>query len=205
VHELATAVRATSAGHTGTLAAARATLSADEVVSNAGVMLFGGIETSEGMTANALAHVLADARVRDEIRHDRSLVANAVDESLRLEPAVVRVDRYATTAVEIGGARIGAGDFVAVSLAGANRDPAVFPDPDRFDPRRPNAKQHLTFVHGPHACPAMHLARLEAQAALSAVLDALDGVRLDPATPPPRPAGTVFRKPPRVDAVWSPV
>ena len=87
-------------------------------------------------------------------------------------------------------------------IAAANRDPAVFPDPDRFDIRRANAKQHLTFAHGPHVCLGLHLARLEAHAAVSAALDQLPGLRLDPDAAPPVPAGTVFRKPDRVDVVW---
>ena len=78
----------------------------------------------------------------------------------------------------------------------------MFADPDRFDPSRANAKHHVTFVHGPHACPGMHLARLETQAAIGAVLDGLPALRLDPASAGPRPAGTVFRKPDRLDVVW---
>jgi cytochrome P450 len=104
--------------------------------------------------------------------------------------------------VHVGGADVERGDFVIVALAAANRDPSVFTDPDRFDPRRANARQHLTFAQGPHVCPGMHLARLEAHAAVTAVLDLLPNVRLDPAAPRPAPAGTVFRKPDRLDVVW---
>jgi cytochrome P450 len=193
-------VDATVHGGHGVLAEARATLSGDEVVSNAAVMLFGGIETSEGMTTSLLWHVLSDPVALASIREDAALVANAVEESLRLEPAAGRVDRFATADVELDGARIRRGDLVIVSLTAANRDPATYPDPDRFDPTRADARTHLTFAQGPHACVGLHLARLEAAAALEAVLDGWPGVRLaDGATPP---TGVVFRKPRQVPVVW---
>jgi cytochrome P450 len=92
---------------------------------------------------------------------------------------------------------------VIVMISAANRDPAVFAEPDRFDLRRANAKQHLTFAHGPHACLGMHLARLEANAAVSAALRVLPDLRLDPSRSPPTMAGIVFRKPDRLDVVWT--
>ena len=186
----------------GVLAGAKGVLGDDEIVANTGVLLFGGIETTEGMTANLFTHLLSHPAHWRTVADDRSLIANAVDESLRLEPAVVRVDRYATRDTTLNGAHIARGEFVIVMIAGANRDPAVFPDPDRFDIRRANAKQHLTFAHGPHVCLGLHLARLEAHAAVTAALDRLPGLRLDPDAPSPVPTGTVFRKPDRVDVVW---
>jgi cytochrome P450 len=86
---------------------------------------------------------------------------------LRLEPAAAVIDRYATRATELAGASIGDRELVVVSIAGANRDPAVFPDPDRFDVQRTNAKLHAAFAHGPHVCIGMHLARLEAHTAVA--------------------------------------
>jgi cytochrome P450 len=163
-----------------------------QVVSNAAVLMFGGIETTEGMIANALLLLLRHPPELERVRADRALVAGAIDESLRLEPAAATIDRYATRDVELGGARIAAGDLVTISIAGANRDPDVFPDPDRFDPARPNAKLHLAFAHGPHVCIGMHLARLEAHTAVARVLDRLPNLELDG---DPRPRGIVFRKP----------
>ena len=177
--------------------AARSDLTATELVSNTAVMLFGAIETSEGMTANALAQVLGDAEAQARLRAEPQLVGAAVDESLRLEPAATLVDRYVTVDTQLGGIRLPAGAAVSLSLAGANRDPVHFGDPDRFDLDRSNASHHLAFVHGPHACIGMHLARLETGAALRAVLDAFASIRLSE----PAPAtGLVFRKP---AAVWA--
>jgi cytochrome P450 len=93
---------------------------------------------------------------------------------------------------------------VVVSIAGANRDPAVFPDPDAFDVRRPNARLHIAFAHGPHVCLGMHLARLEAHTAVRRVLERLAGLRLDPAADP-APRGLVFRKPPELRVRWDAV
>src|SRR5205085_5371913 len=131
----------------------------DELVSNAAVLLFGGIETTEGMIANALLHLLTNTEQLELVQSDRSLLANAVEESLRLEPAAAVVDRYATRDVQLGGVAIARGDLVRVSVAAANRDPSVFTDPDRFDLGRTHPRRHLAFAHGPHVCLGIHLAR----------------------------------------------
>jgi cytochrome P450 len=171
-----------------------------EVVSNAAVLMFGGIETTEGMICNAVMHLLGQPAQLAEVIADQRLAVNAVEESLRLEPAAAVVDRYATADISLGTARIRRGDFVSVSLAGAGRDPAFFPDPDRFDLYRANARQNLAFAHGPHFCLGAHLARVEATAALLALLR-LPGLRLDRS----RSAavrGVVFRKPPELHVRW---
>ena len=173
----------------------------DEAVSNNAVLLFGGIETTEGMIANALWHLLTNADALALVRDDPALLVNAVEESLRLEPAAAVVDRYATAGTRFGGAAIRAGDQVTVSIAGANRDPAVFADPDVFDVRRANAGRHLAFAHGPHFCLGAHLARLEAQVAVGTLLARLPRLRLDPGYPS-APRGLVFRKPPALRVRW---
>jgi cytochrome P450 len=179
--------------------AAAATLNPDEVVSNSAVFLFGGIETSEAMTANVLFHLLSNPDQWQLVLDDASLIDNAVEESLRLEPAASRVDRYATLDITLASAHITAGDLVMVSLAAANRDPTTFTDPDRFDVRRANARQHLAFATGPHACLGAQLARLQTRAAVRAVREHLRGVHLTAAT---APRGVIFRKPPAVLAAW---
>ncbi len=87
-----------------------------------------------------------------------------------------------------------------VSLTAANRDPATFPDPDAFDLSRANARAHLAFAQGPHACIGSHLARLETQAALDAALDAWPGLRISPEATPP--TGVIFRKPRSLPVRW---
>ncbi len=176
-------------------------LSADEIVSNVAVLLFGGIVTSESTTATVFLNVLQDRDALRQIEADRSLVSNAVEEAMRLEPAAAVVDRYATRPVVLAGTSIERGDLVRVSLTAANRDPAVFPEPDRFDVHRHNAQQHVTFARGPHACLGLHLARMEARAALESVLDQLGGLELD-ADLSEDVEGLIFRAPPAVHARW---
>ncbi len=181
--------------------AAAAGLSPGEIVSNAAVLMFGGIETTEGMIANAAWHLLSHPGQLGLVIADPGLLPQAIEESLRLEPAAAVVDRYAARDVVIGGADVSRGDLVSVSVAGAGRDPAAFTDPDRFDVRRGNAGQNLAFARGPHFCLGVHLARLEARAALAAALRGLPGLRLD-AERPAAPRGLVFRKPASLPVLW---
>ena len=206
VADLRRAVDRTVADSAGSLlaeVAAGGSLTADELFSNTAVLMFGAIETSEAMTANALAHLLGSADQLEAVAADRSLVPDAVEESLRMEPAATLVDRYATGAVDLAGVAISAGDLVSVSLAGANRDPTVFAGPDRFDVSRPNLNLQLAFVRGPHTCLGLHLARLQTIAAVNAVLDLVPDARLDDDFQPA--SGLVFRKPATVPVTWDPI
>ncbi len=178
-------------------------LTEDEVVSNAAVLMFGGIETTEGMICNAILHLLSRPAQLSEVIADAGLLAAAIDESLRLEPSAAVIDRYATADALLGAARIKRGDLVIVSIAAANRDPAVFADPDRFDVGRRNARQNFGFARGSHFCPGAELARLETKSAVRALLGGLPGVRLD-AGQPSAPRGLVFRKPPSLHVCWTP-
>jgi cytochrome P450 len=182
-------------------AAAQADLAPEQIVSNAGVLLFGGIETTEGMIANALLLLLERPQELARARQTPGYLDAAIEESLRFEPAAAVVDRYATTNADLANAPIKQGDLVRVSITAANRDPAVFPDPDRFDPDRPGRPRHLAFAQGPHVCLGVHLARLEARAGLARLLDRLPDVQLDP-DHPSKIQGLVFRKPPALHAVW---
>jgi cytochrome P450 len=183
-------------------AAAETSLTTQQIVSNAAVLLFGGIETTEGMIANAVLHLLLNPRWLAWNREDPARLDATTDESLRLEPAAAVVDRYATADAELGGAAIVRGDLVRLSISAANRDPDVFGDPDRFDPTRPNLRRHVAFAQGPHVCVGVHLARLEARAALSTLVRRLPRLRLDPAQPPAEVWGLVFRKPRSLHVRW---
>ncbi len=186
-------------------AAAHRDLTTEQVVSNAAVLLFGGIETTEGMIANALLDLLEHPELLAWIGRDRSRLDAALEESFRLEPAAAVVDRYATTDTELRDVQIRRGELVRVSISAANRDPAVFSDPNRFDPgrvdRAATPRRHLTFAHGPHVCLGVHLARLEARTALETILGRLPGLRTDPRRPS-HVRGLVFRKPPTLHVLW---
>src|SRR5436190_1563438 len=205
----ATVERVLDDGESGSLLAAAASsegaggLDRAEVVSNAAVLLFGGVDTTEGAIANAVLHLLSHPDQLALVRAEPRRLAGAVEESLRLEPAAAIVDRYATRDVELAGARIVDRDLVSVSIAAANRDPCTFEDPDRFVVARENAGRHIAFAGGPHVCVGMHLARLEARVALGRLLERFPDLRLDPEQPAPAPTGLVFRKPPALHVVWS--
>lgn len=182
-------------------AVGRRALTHDQIASNGAVLLFGGIETAEGMITNAALELLRRPEQRDQVQADPAQLDSVLDESLRLEPAAAIIDRYATTDHVLGEAEVRAGELVRISITAANRDPVLFADPDQFDPARANLRRHLAFAQGPHVCLGVHLARLEARAAISGLLERLPRLRLDP----DRPAevrGLVFRKPPRLDVVW---
>jgi cytochrome P450 len=196
--------QAVRTGRSGTLLEqAAAGLSLDEVVSNAAVLMFGGIDTTEGMLANLVGHLLTDRRRWTALLADPDLIPAAIEESLRLEPTAAVVDRYATRPARLAAAAIGAGEPVTVSIAGANRDPAVFEEPNRFDPHRSNLRRQLAFARGPHFCLGMDLARLQARTVLRLLLAELPGLRLAPGRPPPEPVGLVFRKPAEVWLDWT--
>lgn len=173
-------------------------LTNEEIPAAVAVVMFGAIETSEGMTANAFWHLLNHPEQLDRLRADRSLLPQVVDESLRLEPAAAWIDRYTTAEVALGGVTIPEGELATINLLAANRDPEVFANPDTFDIDRPNLAQHVTFVQGPHACIGLHVARAETHAAVTAALDweIANGrsLHLDASASLP-PQGLIFRKP----------
>ncbi len=178
-------------------------LSDEEIAPAVAVVMFGAIETSEGMTANAFWHVLNDPITLRRVAADRSLVRAAVEESLRLEPAAAVVDRYTTSELRLGGVTIPSGDPVTISLLAANRDPHIFPDPSAYDIDRPNLQQHVTFVQGPHRCIGLHLARAETIAAVNAAVDTFPDLALSAEMSSP-PEGLIFRKPAGVTARFTP-
>ena len=173
----------------------------EELAPAVAVVMFGAIETSEGMTANVLWHLMNRPALLDRVCKDRSLVAAAIEESLRLEPAAAVIDRYTTADVSIGEVVIPADELVTLSLLSANRDPLVFPEPDDFDLSRSNLRAHITFVQGPHACIGVHLARAETVAAVNAVLDMCPHLEMNTASTT-APAGLIFRKPAMVTGRW---
>src|SRR4029077_13672136 len=95
------------------------------------------------------------------LQQDLSLVDNAVDEIIRLVTPVRHFMRFAQEDYTLRGKRIRLGDGLLMSYLSANRDEDVFPEPDRFDLRRPNAADHVAFGLGVHFCLGAHLARLE--------------------------------------------
>jgi cytochrome P450 len=175
-------------------------LSDDEILRNALIILFGGIETTEATILNAMWALLTHPDVLAEVRDDPALLSAAIEEAMRWEPAVQTCTRHATGDTAVGGVAVSAGDTVQCMIGGANRDPALFADPDRFDPKRANADQHVSFGTGRHFCLGAALARLEARVALGRVLERFSGLSLVAGAS--GPAGAEFRKPATLPVVW---
>jgi cytochrome P450 len=174
-------------------------LSDDEIVAQLRVILFGAIETVESTIANAVLLLLRNADQLEALRSEPELAGNAVEEGMRLIPPVAFIERWTASRCALGGVELQAGEFLGVSTVAANRDPAVFAHPERFDIRRANARHHLTLSHGQHHCLGFNLGRMQCQAAVTALFGRLPGLELVHA---PEPAGFAFRRPATLELRW---
>jgi cytochrome P450 len=176
-------------------------LSNEEIFSFLRLLLPAGVETTYRSTGNLLFLLLADPGQLDAVRTDRTLIPQAIEESLRIEPPLPSITRLATRDTELSGVTIPAGSTIMPMLGSANRDETRYPDPDRFDIFR-SSTPHIAFGHGHHVCLGMHLARLEMRTALSLLLDRLPNLRLDPDVDDPHIHGQVFRSPTSVPVLF---
>jgi cytochrome P450 len=174
------------------------TLQDDEIHSHVRLLFPTGGETTHGSLGNLLYALLTQEDAWDRVRDEPSLAPGAVDEALRWETPIAvlpRLSRSEPTAFE--GVEIPPDSWVLFGIAGANRDPEVFEDPDRFDPRR-DAQGALTFGRGVKSCPGMHLARRNLTVALQVLSERLPKLALlDPEKAEPR--RSVLRGP---EALW---
>ncbi len=128
-----------------------------------------GNETLRNGIPGGMIALLQHPEAQRALRADPSLLPGAIEEMLRWWTPVMLFRRTATIATEVAGQSVRAGDKVVVSFAAANRDEAVFADPDTFDIGR-DARAHLSFGHGPHFCLGSHLARVQMRALFAEVL-----------------------------------
>ncbi|GAA1366396.1 cytochrome P450 family protein [Streptomyces beijiangensis] len=155
-------------------------LSRDELIGMAFLLLVAGHETTVNLIANGVRALLDHPDQLAALRADMSLLDNAVEEMLRYDgPVEAATYRFTVEPVEVAGTVIEAGESVLVVLAAADRDPARFPESDRFDIRR-EAQGHLAFGHGIHYCLGAPLARLEGRIAVRALLERCPDLALDP-------------------------
>lgn len=145
-------------------------LSPSELVVQSIGLLIAGFETTIGLIGLGAKNFARHPDQRERVRANPALVPNAVEECLRFEGPIGMTVRVLHEDAVFGGRRIPADSEVLAILWSANRDPEVFPDPDRFDVARPNARDHLAFGGGTHLCLGAHLARMEAQEALGALV-----------------------------------
>ncbi|WP_168734805.1 cytochrome P450 [Deinococcus sp. KSM4-11] len=149
-----------------------------ELVSNCLLLVIAGHETTVNLIGNGLLALLNHPAELARLRAQPALLPTAIEEMLRYDPPVQRaLFRAALEDIEIGGQHVKKGEQVSAVIGAANRDPAVFPDPDRFDIiRSPN--RHLSFGRGLHFCLGAPLAKLEARVAFEELLTAFPQMEL---------------------------
>ncbi|MEV8532614.1 cytochrome P450 [Streptomyces sp. NPDC051211] len=179
-------------------------LSPDELIGMAFLLLVAGHETTVNLISNGVRALLAHPGQLAALRADfDGLLAGAVEEMLRYDGPVENATfRWARRAVELGGTLIPQGASVLVSLAGADRDPARFPEPDVFDIRRA-PQGHLAFGHGIHFCLGAPLARAEGRIAIRSLLERFPALAEDPdAGPRNWLSGTLMHGVTRLPVRW---
>ena len=156
------------------------TLNDVELRATALLVIGAGFETTLNLIANGVVLLIENADQLEVLRDDPTLWPNAVEEILRYDSPVQATVRVAAEDTEVGGHAVPAGRFVSLMLGGANRDPEVFTDPQRFDVTRPNARDHLAFSAGIHFCLGASLARLEGATALRMLFERFPDLGLEP-------------------------
>ncbi|WP_027861882.1 cytochrome P450 [Marmoricola sp. URHB0036] len=150
-----------------------------ELKATAGLVLAAGFETTVNLLGNGIALLLQHPDQLQRLREDPSLWPNAVDEVLRVDPPVLLTGRLCTADTVVAGVPVRRGEVVTTLLAGANRDPGVFDDPDTFLVGRPNARDHVSFSAGRHYCLGAALARMEGEVGLRTLLERFPDLRLE--------------------------
>ncbi|WP_073252819.1 cytochrome P450 [Cryptosporangium aurantiacum] len=141
-------------------------LTETELQAIAGLLLAAGFETTVNLIGNGAELLMQNEDQLADLRADANGWGNAVEEILRYESPVQNTARLALHDTEVAGVPVRAGTFLSVLIGGANRDPEVFDDPERFDIHRTNAREHLAFSSGVHYCLGAALARIEGEEAL---------------------------------------
>ncbi len=153
-------------------------LTQEEIIATCMLLLVAGHETTVNLIANAILAMLRHPRQWAALGADASRASAVVEETLRYDPAVQLMGRYAADDMAIGDTAIANGDTLLLLLAAAHRDPVAFDRPDEFDPDRESIR-HLGFGRGAHFCLGAPLARLEGAVALSAVTARFPQARMD--------------------------
>ena len=149
-----------------------------EILSIAQQLMVAGNETTTHAVAGGLVHLINNPDQADKLRAEPKLIGNMIEEVLRLDTPTAGMWRVVTRDATLGGHDFKGGTMVMLRYAAANRDPAKYPDPDRFDVERKNARTHLAFGKGIHMCVGNMLSRKEMTVAFECLLARLDDIRL---------------------------
>ena len=161
-------------------------------------------DTTYRGTSVLLTALLRNIDQLEALRANRDLIPRAIEEALRWDGPVAVLPRLVLKDVELGGTQIPAGSVVDIFSGAANRDPKIWPDPDKFDILR-DPKAHFAFARGGHICIGRHLARIEMTRALNAILDKMPNLRCDPDLPPAVIQGCLMRVPRHLHVTFDPI
>jgi cytochrome P450 len=148
------------------------------VVRTATFLFAAGQETTARLLAAALKHLAEHPDLQDELRADKALIPDFIEETLRVESPVKADFRLARRTTTVGGVEVRAGTPVMLLNGAANRDPRRFECPHDFRIDRPNSQAHVAFGRGAHSCPGGPLARAEGRVSLERILDRMGDIRL---------------------------
>jgi cytochrome P450 len=176
-------------------------LADEEVLSFMRLLIPSGSQTVYRGITNTLYGLLTHPDQLRAVRHDRTLLAAAIEEGLRWEPPVVTTVRKVMRASDLEGTPVPEGGAVNICLASANRDDGRWEQPERFDVFRAE-RGHMSFGAGPHVCLGIHMARMEMRVALDALLDRLPNLRLEPDATGLGVSGLHYRTADRLPVVW---
>jgi cytochrome P450 len=176
-------------------------LTDEEIFAFLRLLLPAGAETTYRSSSNLLTGLLRNPDQLEALRADRSLMKQAIEEGLRWEAPLTTINRTATRDVVVCGVPVPANAQITVCLGAANHDPARYEQPEKFDIFR-KARSHLAFATGPHTCLGVHLARMETEVVLNALLDRLPNLRLDPDAEPAVITGLMFRAPAKLPVAF---
>jgi cytochrome P450 PksS len=179
-------------------------MSLEELVANTILMVTAGYATTLEQLSNGVHDLLAHPEQFQKLKQDPGLVRSAVEEMLRFNPAAPFMTRLAVDTIQLRGRTIQKGQLVFLGMAAANRDPQIFPEPERFDITRNHVQQkHLSFAFGAHHCLGAGLARRELEVAIEMLIARLPGMRLDEESPPrSKNQGIIFRGFGSLDLRW---
>jgi cytochrome P450 len=168
------------------------------------LLLPAGAETTYRLLGNLTFALLTNREAFEEVLADRSLMPEAIEETLRWEAPVQQTAREVMKdGIAVGGLPIPKGTAVSVSLGSANRDETKYPNPDRYDIHRSDVP-HLAFGGGAHYCLGAHLGRLETTVAMNAIMDRLADLRIEPGDADPHVHGGAFRSPTSIPVRFRP-
>ncbi len=160
-------------------------LSAEEICAQCILVISAGHVTTIDQLGTTVFNLLTHPRELEKLRAAPELLPAAAEEALRYDCAIPFINRITAEDMEIGGKLIPKGQMLFLGIAAANRDPAVFADPDRFDITR-TENRHIAFIQGPHMCLGAGLARRELEIGLRTLLQRMPKLRLDPDNAPVR-------------------